>query len=582
MVSSKLVEAFTCGPKRAPIDSRNATSSPGLKFCGAVERHVLEEVRETALVGLFLQRTRVHRQPQRDALGRTPVVADEELEAVGQLPGPHGRIHRQRLDRAPVRPVRRLPQGQLAPGRAPPAPTSTPTRSPPPPPAHSFSTSASAISCSTASPHVARSEDAIRPNPVLSSSMLLRIKRLDPTIPLPTPATGGAAGFDLAAAEDVAIPPHQIRLVGTGLVIAVPDGHFLGIFARSSTPLKRGLMVANGVGVVDADYCGPARRDQSAGAEHHGRDGDRHPGRPHRPGHRAARAERPVGRGHRDGHADARRIRQHRSLARRAASDNAFVCGNADAQDPAHRHGRVLRVGGTARQPRVAGAARGRRRRSRRARRGRGRQLRGPEVRRPIGHPHVTGGPPLSRPDHRPPRLHEVPDRVAAGLRALPRRDAARRTALAGRSLPGRHREHVGRAARRQRGTTNQGADPRHHRSDRVGWCGAEQVPRQDCLRVEEARRPDGRRPRARQHVSSAISRWTRCGGWDRRPPPGSASTGSRHWRTSAPDPSTTSHEWWGASRSGSSSSHTAATTAPWSRTGRRSRPGRSAPTRRT
>jgi dUTP pyrophosphatase len=88
--------------------------------------------------------------------------------------------------------------------------------------------------------------------------MLLRIKRLDPTIGLPEPATGGAAGFDLAAAADVEIPPHQIRLLGTGLVIAVPDGYFLGIFARSSTPLKRGLMVANGVGVLDADYCGPA------------------------------------------------------------------------------------------------------------------------------------------------------------------------------------------------------------------------------------------------------------------------------------------------------------------------------------
>jgi len=87
--------------------------------------------------------------------------------------------------------------------------------------------------------------------------MLLRIKRLDPTVDLPAPASRGAAGFDLAAATDVEIPPRQIRLVGTGLVIAVPSGHFLGIFARSSTPLKRGLMVANGVGVVDADYCGP-------------------------------------------------------------------------------------------------------------------------------------------------------------------------------------------------------------------------------------------------------------------------------------------------------------------------------------
>ena len=88
--------------------------------------------------------------------------------------------------------------------------------------------------------------------------MRLKIKRLDPSVVLPEPATRGAAGFDLASAVDLDIPPRSIRLVGTGLVIAVPDGHFLGIFARSSTPLKRGLMVANGVGVVDADYCGPA------------------------------------------------------------------------------------------------------------------------------------------------------------------------------------------------------------------------------------------------------------------------------------------------------------------------------------
>jgi dUTP pyrophosphatase len=88
--------------------------------------------------------------------------------------------------------------------------------------------------------------------------MRLKIKRLDPGVGLPEPATAGAAGFDLASAVDVDIPPRSIRLIGTGLVIAVPDGHFLGIFARSSTPLKRGLMVANGVGVVDADYRGPA------------------------------------------------------------------------------------------------------------------------------------------------------------------------------------------------------------------------------------------------------------------------------------------------------------------------------------
>jgi len=54
------------------------------------------------------------------------------------------------------------------------------------------------------------------------------------------------------------VQPGEVALVPTGLVIEVPAGHLLGIFARSSTPLKRGLMVANGVGVVDSDYCGPA------------------------------------------------------------------------------------------------------------------------------------------------------------------------------------------------------------------------------------------------------------------------------------------------------------------------------------
>jgi dUTP pyrophosphatase len=80
---------------------------------------------------------------------------------------------------------------------------------------------------------------------------------LDSTIPLPTYGTADAAGFDLAAAHDATIAPGEIALIRTGLVIEAPPGHFLGIFARSSTPLKRGLMVANGVGIVDPDYAGP-------------------------------------------------------------------------------------------------------------------------------------------------------------------------------------------------------------------------------------------------------------------------------------------------------------------------------------
>lgn len=87
--------------------------------------------------------------------------------------------------------------------------------------------------------------------------MKIRIVRLDPAVPLPSYQTAGAAGFDLAASSDVTVQPGQILLVPTGLVFAVPAGHFLGIFARSSTPLKKGLIVANGVGVLDSDYSGP-------------------------------------------------------------------------------------------------------------------------------------------------------------------------------------------------------------------------------------------------------------------------------------------------------------------------------------
>ena len=87
--------------------------------------------------------------------------------------------------------------------------------------------------------------------------MNVRIKRLRADVELPAYQTAGAAAFDLAAAADVTIQPGEVILVPTGLVVEVPAGLFLAIFARSSTPLKRGLLVANGVGIIDPDYSGP-------------------------------------------------------------------------------------------------------------------------------------------------------------------------------------------------------------------------------------------------------------------------------------------------------------------------------------
>ena len=87
--------------------------------------------------------------------------------------------------------------------------------------------------------------------------MRLKITRLDATLPLPAYGTDEAAGFDLSAASDLTIAPRTIALIRTGLIIEVPTGYFLAIIARSSTPLKRGLVVPNGVGVIDPDYSGP-------------------------------------------------------------------------------------------------------------------------------------------------------------------------------------------------------------------------------------------------------------------------------------------------------------------------------------
>jgi dUTP pyrophosphatase len=101
---------------------------------------------------------------------------------------------------------------------------------------------------------------AVTPNDSILSDQSMnpvRIRRLYPHVSLPQYATPGSAAFDVAASEDLTIAPGEVRLVPTGLVIEVPPGMFLGMFARSSTPLKRGLIVANGVGVVDSDYCGP-------------------------------------------------------------------------------------------------------------------------------------------------------------------------------------------------------------------------------------------------------------------------------------------------------------------------------------
>ncbi len=86
--------------------------------------------------------------------------------------------------------------------------------------------------------------------------MNLRIVRIDKTLPLPEYQTPGSVAFDLYARVDAVIPPREGVILPSNFVIEVPKGYFLMIAARSSLP-KKGLTLANGVGVLDQDYHGP-------------------------------------------------------------------------------------------------------------------------------------------------------------------------------------------------------------------------------------------------------------------------------------------------------------------------------------
>ena len=115
-----------------------------------------------------------------------------------------------------------------------------------------------------------------------------KVKRFaDTDLPLPVRGTRDSAGYDLAAAEDIIIPSYvkmidalnhedimnyhipvnlaeaanmtklygfKPTLVPTGVKCHLDPGYYLELSVRSSTPLKYWLILANGVGVIDADY----------------------------------------------------------------------------------------------------------------------------------------------------------------------------------------------------------------------------------------------------------------------------------------------------------------------------------------
>lgn len=90
--------------------------------------------------------------------------------------------------------------------------------------------------------------------------MRVKIKKLRQGAVIPTRGSQSAAGYDLYACIDTydscEIMPHATYKVGTGIAVAIPDGYFGAIFARSGLATKKGMRPANCVGIVDSDYRG--------------------------------------------------------------------------------------------------------------------------------------------------------------------------------------------------------------------------------------------------------------------------------------------------------------------------------------
>ena len=88
------------------------------------------------------------------------------------------------------------------------------------------------------------------------STLKVLIKRLDPSVPLPSYAKGGDAGADLTSTIDFTLEAGQRALIPTGISIALPVGYVALVHPRSGLALKHGITLVNTPGTIDAGYRG--------------------------------------------------------------------------------------------------------------------------------------------------------------------------------------------------------------------------------------------------------------------------------------------------------------------------------------
>jgi len=84
--------------------------------------------------------------------------------------------------------------------------------------------------------------------------------KLSPTAHEPVQGSTYAAGWDLYADLElqsrITLAPGEVRKISTGIAIELPQGTFGAVYPRSGMATKRGLVLANGTGIIDSDYRG--------------------------------------------------------------------------------------------------------------------------------------------------------------------------------------------------------------------------------------------------------------------------------------------------------------------------------------
>jgi dUTP pyrophosphatase len=75
-------------------------------------------------------------------------------------------------------------------------------------------------------------------------------------LPLPSRATPGSAGYDIASADQGTLAPMERKLFRTGFAIAVPEGFECQIRPRSGLALRHGISLPNTPATIDSDYRG--------------------------------------------------------------------------------------------------------------------------------------------------------------------------------------------------------------------------------------------------------------------------------------------------------------------------------------